>query len=331
MFRFLWFFPLVFGIGLKMSPIAHPPRPEEGPGGKVYVHDSVRMMDFAAEPDGYWLFEPFEPRPDSAPVVVFNHGYGALNTMIYGQWIRHLVRRGNIVIFPRFQKNLFSPGPGEFAANAATGIRNALIELDTGDHVRPVTESLAMVGHSYGGTVSACLGVKYKEYGIPQPKAIMLCSPGTGPLDGGRLESYEAIPADTRLLVVVSEDDHVVGDELGKLVFETAKNTPHRNFIRQYADRHGEPDITAGHNQAYALYEPFDNGIHNLSYLRALRSASFDAMDYNGYWKLFDALLACTRNGQWCDYAFGNTEAQRTLGAWGDGIPTRELEVTVPK
>lgn len=331
MFRFIWFLPIVFGFGLKTAPIAHPPQPEQGPGGTVYLHDSVRMMDFAAEPDGYWLFEPMQPRPDSAPVVVFNHGYGAINTMIYGKWIRHLVRRGNIVIFPRYQKNLLSPAPDEFADNAATAIRHALTELDTGDHVRPLTESLAMVGHSYGGTVSAYLGVKFEKMGIPKPRAIMMCSPGTGPFKGGRLESYEQMPSDTRLLVVVSEDDHVVGDELGKLVFESAKNTSHRNFIRQYADRHGEPDITAGHNQAYSLYEPFDNGIHNLSYWRALRSASFDAMDYNGYWKLFDALLACTREGRWCDYAFGDTEKQRSLGIWSDGTPVRKLEVSVPE
>ncbi len=331
MFRFLWFLPLVFGIGLAAPSVDGPLQPASGPGGQTYVHDSVRMSDFATEADGYWLFEPAEPRPDSAPVVVFNHGYGAINTMIYGRWIRHLVRRGNIVIYPRYQRNLITPSSKHFAGNVAAAVREALVRLDTGDHVRPAAMPLAMVGHSYGGAIAAYLGVKYAEYGIPQPRAVMLCSPGTGPFKGARLESYEAMPADTRLLIVVSEDDHVVGDELGKLVFETAVHTPHRNLLRQYADLYGEPDISAGHNQAYALYTRFDNGVHNLSYQRALMTGTYDAMDYNGYWKLFDALLACTRSGEYCDTAFGDTFEQRSLGQWSDGTPLRPLEVTVPE
>ena len=138
------------------------------------------------------------------------------------------------------------------------------------------------------------------------------------------------MPADTRLLIVVSEGDRVVGDKLGRLIFETAVHTPMRNFIRQYADDYGEPDITAGHNQAYALYEPFDNGHHNLTFKRALRIASTDAMDFNGYWKLFDGLLDCLREGQNCHYSLGNTPEQRSLGKWGDGTGIRELEVLLP-
>lgn len=331
MLRFIWFLPFVLSFGLASAPIGPPPQPEEGPGGTAYEYDSVRMSDYGAEADGFWLFEPESPRPDSAHVVVFNHGYGAYNPMIYGQWIRHLVRRGNIVVFPRYQRNLIVPAPDKFADNVATAIRDALAVLDTGDHVRPIAEPLAMVGHSYGGAVSALLGVKFKEYGIPQPKALMLVSPGTGPFDGGRLESYDSMPADTRLLVVVSADDSVVGDEFGNLVFTTATNTPHRNLLRQVEDRHGEPDITAGHNESYALYEPFDNGLRSISFYRAQRVASFNAMDYNGYWKLFDALMACTRSGDYCDYAFGDTFEQRSLGIWGDGTPVTPLEVTTPE
>jgi len=331
MFRFLWFLPLVFGIGLTAPSVKGPGQPASGPGGQTYAHDSVRMSDFAEDADGYWLFEPAEPRPDSAPVVVFNHGYGAINTMIYGRWIRHLVRRGNIVIYPRYQRNLITPSSKQFAGNVAAALREALVRLDTGDHVRPAAAPLAMVGHSYGGAVAAYLGVRYAEYGIPQPRVVMVCSPGTGPFKGALLDSYEAMPADMRLLIVVSEDDHVVGDALGKLIFETAVHTPHRNLLRQYADPYGEPDISAGHNQAYALYTRFDNGIHNLSYQRALMTGSYDAMDYNGYWKLFDALLSCTRRGEYCDTAFGDTEEQRSLGKWSDGTPLRPLEVTMPE
>lgn len=308
-----------------------PVQPEEGPGSKNYVHEEVIFQDFAAEEDGYWLFEPAAPKPDSAHVVVFLHGYGAIDPAIYGSWIRHLVRQGNIVVFPRYQKNIWSPSPKHFADHAARAIRDALAEMGRGEHVRPITSQLSFAGHSYGGVISAHLAARHEELQIPPPQAVMLCAPGSGPMKGGVLDSYASIPADTRLLVIVHEGDRVVGDEFGVQVFETAVNTPHRNLIRQYEDNHGEPRIYDGHNHAYALDSTFYAGIKNVSYRRALKSAKTDAMDYYGYWKLFDALLSCTRSGQFCEYAFGDTPEQRYLGEWSDGQPIRELVVILPE
>lgn len=313
------------------SQIEGPLQPETGPGGKEYVHEEVVFQDFAAEEDGYWLFEPASPRPDSAHLVVFIHGYGAINPMVYGQWIKHLVRRGNIVVFPRYQKNLLSPSPKKFAENAAKAIQDALIELDSGKHVRPIRTHLSFVGHSYGGAISAYLSARYQQMQIPQPKALMLCAPGTGPFKGGRLESYENIASDTKLLVIVHEGDRIVGDKLGVQVFETAVNTPQRNLLRQYKDERGEPEIYDGHNHAYALDTLFDAGIRNPSVRRAYRQAEANAMDFNGYWKLFDALLSCARFDERCEYALGNTPEQRHLGEWSDGTPIRELVVKTPE
>ncbi|MCB0561774.1 MAG: hypothetical protein H6573_22150 [Lewinellaceae bacterium] len=307
-----------------------PGQPAEGPGSSDYPHTAVKMSDFAQEDDGYWLFEPDNPRPDSAPVVVFLHGYGAINPFIYGGWLRHIVQQGNIVIYPRYQKNLFSPSSKQFAGNASTAIRNALKELESEGHVRPVNKGLILAGHSYGGAISAYLGVNYKNLNIPQPEGILLASPGTGPLNGALLDSYEGMPEDVRLLVMVSVNDHVVGEKLGRLIFESAVHTPQRNLILQYPDEYGDPAIGAGHNESYALDADFDMGIHNLSYRRAIGVAKLDAIDYYGYWKLLDALMDCVRRGENCDVAFGNTEAQRNMGCWSDGKKVRELEVEIP-
>lgn len=308
-----------------------PGQPEQGPGSADYIHAAVKMSDFAEEDDGYWIFEPASPRPDSAPVVVFHHGYGAINPMIYGRWLRHIVRQGNIVIYPRYQNNLFSPSTKKFADNASTAIRHALEELKTGDHVRPISQGLILAGHSYGGAISAYLGVNHQELNIPKPAGLLLASPGTGPLNGARLDSYEGMPEDIALLVMVSVNDHVVGEELGRIIFETAVNTPQRNLIIQHPDEHGAPAITAGHNESYALDSDFDGNIHNLSYRRAIGVAKLDAADYYGYWKLLDALMDCARQGENCEVAFGNTEAQRNMGCWSDGRKVRELEVVVPE
>ncbi len=328
----LWI-ALCFSIwfsGVMAQDISGPPQPLDGPGGAAYVCDSVIFSDYARKPDGYWLFEPAAPGLDSARVIVFLHGYGAYNPMIYGEWIKHLVRRGNIVIFPRYQRNLIFPRPPRFGRNAAQGIRDALVELDTGQHVKPKVAPLVIVGHSYGGVVAADLGVNFEKYKIPQPKGLLLCSPGSGPLKGGRLKSYEKMPEDTYLLIMLSDGDHVVGDRFGQLVYETAVNTPHRNLIRQYRDEYGTNAIRDGHNESYSLLEDFDIGKRNFSSKRAMRIATLDAVDYYGYWKLLDALIDFTAEGIHYEYAFGNTPQQTYLGEWSDGTPIRPLEVLVP-
>ncbi len=310
--------------------ITPPNQPQCGPGSTEYAHDSLIIHNFAENPDGYWLYEPTCPKPDRTNVVVFMHGYGAYNPMIYGAWIKHLVLMGNIVIFPRYQKNLFSPSTDQFVENAAIGIRDAITELQSGDYTKPVLDQISFVGHSYGGVISANLGINYKEFEIPYPNVLMLCSPGTGPFNGGLLENYSEMPEDTKLLVLVSEDDKTVGDKVGKLIYETAENVKNRNLLRQYHDSHGKPHITAGHNESYAVDEYFDSSMRNISTSRAKRKGDLNAIDYYGYWKLFDAMLDCSRNGSNCNFAFGDTPEQRSLGIWSDGTSIKEFEVIVP-
>lgn len=314
---------------LNGQALTGPTQPLAGPGGMDYVCDSVRMYDFAEKPYGYWLFEPGGDRlPDSAQVVVLLHGYGGFNPMIYGDWIEHLVRKGNLVIFPRYQRNLFFPRPGRFGDHTARAIRDALVELEDPKYVHPIADYLVIAGHSYGGVVSADLGVNYQEYGIPQPRGILLCAPGSGPLKGGRLKTYEDMPANTKLVIMASEGDHVVGDEFARLVFETAVHTPERNLIYQYRDSIG---VGAGHNQCYSVNLEYDTGRRNPTANRALRRSQCNTVDYYGYWKILDALITCLESGDYCRYALGNTLEQRMLGYWSDGRPVQELEVITPE
>ncbi|MEL7020837.1 MAG: alpha/beta fold hydrolase, partial [Bacteroidota bacterium] len=279
-----------------------PTQPLSGPGGQSYVCDSVRFQDFAQKADGYWLFEPQSPDIDSAHLVVFLHGYGAYNPMIYGDWIEHLVKKGNIVVFPRYQKNLISPRASKFPRNAAKAIRDVITELQTPGHVRPITSHLTLIGHSYGGVIAANLSVNYEQYQIPQPKAALLCSPGSGPLKGARLDSYHQLPEDLNLLVMVSEYDYVVGTEFGLLVYETAIHTPHRNLLVQRRDTYGKPAVNAGHNETYSFNKAYDSGNFNWTAQRAERVSKLDVVDFYGYWKLADALMDFTRDGVNVEY-----------------------------
>jgi acetyl esterase/lipase len=311
--------------------IFQPSQPEKGPGSANYFHDEVVQYDFAQDPDGFWLYEPASPRPDSANVIIFTHGYGGYNSMIYGKWIKHLVRKGNIVIFPRYQKNVYSPCSKHFSANVSQAIRDALKEMKNGDFIKPITRNLALVGHSYGGVITADLTVNFENHNIPKPVAILLCAPGSGPLKGGLLDSYKEMPADTKMIIMVSEDDRIVGDKFGKKVFKTATNVIHRNYIRQLRDNSTSPPHKAGHNESYSLDLEFDNGKRNSTIRRALRKANTNNVDYYGYWKIFDALLDCSRSDENCEYAMGNTPEQRFLGLNSNDQPLLELEVILPK
>ena len=306
--------------------VSQPTQPLLGPGGQDYRHDSVLVYDKAATPDGYWLFTPSNPSPSKAHVVTFIHGYGAYNPMIYGGWIRHLVRRGNIVIYPRYQRHLLSPAPDKFAPNVATAIRDALTFISDSLDIEADTSRFALIGHSYGGAVAADLAVNFQSYQVPKASAVMLCAPGTGKFKGGRLEDYSNMPADTKLLIVVNEDDWVVGDELAVKIFEETRHLEYRNLLRQHADDYGSPPIEAHHNQTYALDTLFDSGVRNYTARKAMRIGRADAVDFYCYWKLADALLAFSRTGQWETFAFGGTEQQLFMGKWSDGTPIRPLE-----
>ncbi|MEM1220090.1 MAG: alpha/beta hydrolase [Bacteroidota bacterium] len=296
----------------------------------TYAHDSVRIQDFAQDPEGYWIYSPECPRPAQAPVLVFMHGYGGYNPMIYGQWIEHLVRQGNVVIYPRYQRNLYFPRPNAFAPNATVGIADALQVLVSQNDIRIDTSQMAYVGHSYGGVISADIAINHAAYGVPKPAAVMMVSPGTSFLNGGRLESYQDMPADVKLVIVTSEHDEVVGDEFAWKVFKEAVHVKDRILLNQLPDKHGSPAVEASHNQAYSVDLKFDSGVRNYTASRALRITQTDAVDYFAYWRTFDALLSCLRFGNDCALAFSGDEDQRFMGEWSDGQKVRSLEVTLP-
>lgn len=306
--------------------VTQPAQPLDGPGGQDYQHEEVHVIDRGDKPDGFWLFLPAAPKPRQAHVLTFIHGYGGYNPMIYGGWIKHLVRKGNIVIYPRYQRNLISPAPDKFASNVAKAIREALDLIRDSLDIQGDTSHFSLIGHSYGGIVAADLAINFEKYEVPKAAAVMLCAPGTGKFKGGRLDSYADMPADTKLLIVVNEDDWVVGDEMGIKIFQQTSHLEYRNLLRQHTDSYGWPPIEAHHNQTYALDTLFDNGMRNYTARKALRIGRADAVDYYCYWKLSDALLAFSRTGQWKEYAFGGTLEQCFMGYWSDGTPIRPLE-----
>lgn len=325
------FLSIFTGICISNIQAQSPPlQPGTGPGGSSYSHNGVIFSDFTSwlSGDGYWLFEPNQPKPDSADVIVFNHGYGVFNPGPYGQWIEHLVRKGNIVIFPKYQLNDASL-PNTYTPNAITGILDALDELNTNPaRVKPRMEHFAIIGHSYGGVVTSNLATEYATYGTPKPQCFMLCQPGTGGINGGRLTSYTSMDTSYNALIVVGNDDIVVGNTFGREIMDsTSISTSHKNYITHYNDSYGSPNLEATHNEPLCSNNDYDGGTVSTVITGGYVASKQDAVDYYCYWKLADALLNCTFYGTDCEYAFGDTPEQRFMGEWSDGTPVIELEV----
>ena len=53
------------------------------------------------------------------------------------------------MIYPRYQQDISTPSD-KFTPNSIFAIKEAIIELESGNHVRPQLDKTAIVGHSVG-------------------------------------------------------------------------------------------------------------------------------------------------------------------------------------
>ena len=294
----------------KLEDPTPPDQPTSGPGGSDYTHNAVISNRYNWGAHQYWIFEPDDPKPETAPLIVFNHGWSAKFPIIYKEWIYHIVKKGNIVVYPRYQRGMYI-GFKNFYSNAIQAVKDALVELENGDHVRPELDKFAIVGHSLGGGFTAYMAADAVDAGLPIPKAIMPVQPAV--LFGNNVD-LSKIPNETLILVIVGENDTVVGNDSGKIIFYNSTQVPlsQKDFVIQVTDTYGEPDLVADH----------------LAPICIPSSDTVDAMDYYSTWKLFDALTDYAFYGINKDYCFDNTPQQRFMGLWSDGTPVTELIVT---
>ena len=58
----------------------HPPaQPAHGPGGEDYAHRQMKSEVFGEGDTEFWIFEPAAPVSSSSPLVVFLHGWAAMD------------------------------------------------------------------------------------------------------------------------------------------------------------------------------------------------------------------------------------------------------------
>jgi pimeloyl-ACP methyl ester carboxylesterase len=334
---------LAAGVLSPATP-APPGQPSHGPGGSAYIHDGIRITRLGVGAEEVHVFEPADPTPPTAPVVVFGHGWGAVDPDIYGAWIAHIVRRGSTVIYPRYQADLRTP-VRHFTSHALGAVRRGLEVLGSAGHVRPHESGLVFVGHSMGGLVAANLAVRAAQGELPPPLALMAVEPGktwpeASPI-AFELDDLSLLPPAMLLVAVVGNDDDLVFEIDARRIYSGASAVPRENksYVRLLSDDHGAPALVADHRAPTAPGVLIDG--HLLpGWLRgdAVLELQFgrrgpmvvDALDYYGTWKLLDGLVDAVFHGVHREYALGNTPEQRFTGLWSDRVPVRELHVEEP-
>ncbi|WP_395109650.1 hypothetical protein [Actinomadura sp. SCN-SB] len=308
------------GLAAEATP---PTQPASGPGGADYQWSAstVRYITFTDRTKDYWVFGPSAwqgsgPAPSAAPLVVLLHGWLGDDPKWYEDWITHLVRKGNVVIFPRYQTSALTP-PRNFTSNAIYSLKHALAPsspaFPAGSVQPDTTLGMTLIAHSYGGPVSANIAARWSAESLPQPKAILFAEPHNGTID----PSLAGIPATTKIGCLVGDVDTIVGRAGCDALWDLTGHVPvtNRNYLWMFNDTHGSPDLIADHRVPTSNR---DGGVVN-------------ALDWYGIWKLGDALRNCGFFGTDCDYALGNTARQTSLGAWSDGVPVRPLSVSTTK
>jgi len=327
--------------------VTPPSQPASGPGGKQYVHASVTKNRYGKGGQEYWIFEPASPKPRTAPVIIFLHGWGGMNPLYYGAWLDHLVKRGNIVVYPRYQANLLT-SIKDFTPNTLAAVKDAVRRLQTErGHVTPDFSKFATVGHSLGGLLAANIAALASESNLPRVRAVMSVEPGIteAPINVP-LADLKNIPADTLLLAIAGDQDGLVRDTDAKRIYYESTRIPAQNkdFVTLVSDSHGQPGLLASHRAPTAMNKDYDSGEGvggasagspdpiggDARISRGVRPETMmvNALDYYGTWKLFDGLIDAAFTGKNRDYALGNTPQQRFMGVWSDGVPVKELKVT---
>ena len=297
-----------------------PAQPDRGPGGAAHRWAEMKIVfhDDADDNLDYWTYEPRQwkgtpaDKPDRVPVTFFLHGFSAVNPVAYQSWIRHIVLRGNALVYPRYQATNFVP--------TATYTPNAIAALGSGvdwlrANAKPAPrfgQGVNVIGHSYGGSVAANVGARAREAGLPKPASMLIVNPFSSnasytPPEPAIDPDLSGIPDGTELVCIVADTDTTTGRLGCDDVFEGIDGVERADYLWMYSDERGDPPLTVSHRSPSI-------------------ASSDDAFDFFGFWKLSDALASCSLDEERCAYAIGGGARQRSLGRWSDGVPVRPMD-----
>jgi pimeloyl-ACP methyl ester carboxylesterase len=310
-------------------PPAPPAQPTSGPGGSNYPHAGYTVTPGGTGNDAWYVFEPATPKPASAPVAVMLHGFGEFTGRdAMAGFIEHTVRKGYVVVYPRWQTDVLNPGDiGGRMTAARNGITGGLAWLQaSATRVQPQLNKVNYFGWSYGGIIVTNLANRYGTLGLPVPRSLMLVEPHDGFSEGDLDDALSGIPATTILTCYVS-DNIRPADPIGcKTIFPLIGHIANdrKDYVTFHDDLRGYPALVASHQSVCSLptVAPANGACGTPP-----DQTRTDGVDHFVFWKSWVAQQTCANDAVDCAYAVNDTPAHRNRGLWSDGIAVRPLQI----
>ncbi|WP_243396163.1 alpha/beta hydrolase family protein [Leptospira perolatii] len=272
------------------------PQITSGYGARGTHSVSVNILPNPVAPKNVCVYFPAD-QSGPAPVLFLFHGFSAPSAEPYYPLIDFYVSKGYVVVFPIYFSD--DRDPLENYDIMWNGILSAVQQYP--DKID--TTRVGFMGHSYGGGATPYMAKKglVTETWGSNGGFIFMVAPwySFGMTD----TDLTQIPASTKLLVQIYENDQVTDHRMGIDIFQhiTSIANTEKDFLSVYTDSSSGTTLLADH------YVPIKDTIIGIGAL--------DALDYYGVWKPLEALA---------DYTFNNNATAKTI-ALGDGASSQKF------
>lgn len=311
------------------------------------THAAVDVMTLGEGAQRVYVFTPAEPAlpHGEAPLVLFHHGWQGMNPKNFGGLIDHLVRSGQVVIYPVYQESA-DTSPQTVTEQAALADRRALDALAQRRGLRPDPRRVLYYGYSMGAAISLNLALDPARHGLPAPRALMLVAPGDayhvvhGEEGRSIIGPVERLPADLPVALLTGLEDTSIGLPTARaLASRLCGIRPDRRALLVLpGDEHEGSRVHAGHGSPGAPDSRYDFPLKNRAIPAHIAgrdtfeaSPSFNQLDVYGYWKVIDALTDGLARGELPETVFGaGSASQRYLGTWPDGTRYAPIQPEQP-
>lgn len=271
-------------------------------------------LQYGEGPERYSVFIPAK-RPDTCETVLFLHGQGASNALVYGSWIRHLLESGRIVIFPKYQTGWLIPVVGKSQNRVEQALFGAIGHLRADRKL--LLRKIHVIGHSLGGAIAAnIVATTILPAGI-EFSSLALIEPGTWLSKSGRLKNYSALSPGLSMMCITGSRDWVAAGRFARFVMD---NSPQMHSAAKVHFevtnlQHKKEFITSTHFDPAGPDMAFDTHNRNLVIRLAKAICPTDLTDERAFWLPVDCLM--NENRELIDCG--------DLGTWSDGTSIGKL------
>ncbi len=307
---------------------AGPVQPTLGPGGTEYQHAGFSWWQNGVSEEQYFVFEPNQPAAKKPGLVIFLHDWMASDPGYYMAWIRHLCRKGWVVLFPRYQ------GTGEvektWLFHIARSAKDYLLENFRQNRVDLDKEKFAIIGHGAGAVLGANLAAADSYFGLPRCKALFILMPHRKNL---KIYDLSAISRDASMMIITGDRMDEANENTAREIFYAADRvkTGNKIYISVWSDFYGHPPMVADELAPFAPELPqFERWVikHRYDYLQlakdkfhahTIRTSPLDAFDWFVSFRLFDALSGQVFSKKSDFNPLKDSAELRFMGYWSDG------------